>query len=149
MAAIHRLFAVYLLLVGVAVGAYFVISPLYAGQAGWDDAHDIWGILNWFMAVAAGLLVLITFVATRALAGDASSWDKFVANGRFHIAVALLLGFFSNWFADSWGPTNAEGDAFLVVSVLWVVIDIAMPILAVEVALKLWREPHAPFGARD
>ncbi len=149
MAAVHRLFAVYLFLVGLAVGAYFVISPIYGGQGGWDDAKDIWEILNWFMAVAAVLLVLVTFVGTRALAADASTWDKFVANGRFHIAVALLLGFFSNWFADAWGPTNAEGNPFLVVSFLWVVIDIAMPMLAVTMAIKLWREPHAPFGARD
>lgn len=139
MAALHRLVAVYLLLVGVAVGAYFVISPLYAGQAGAGDAHDIWGILNWFMAVAAVLLVLVTFTGTKYLPEDASSWDKFVANGRFHIALALLLGFFSNWFADQWG--NGE---FGPVPFLWVVIDIAMPILAVEMALKLWLKPESP-----
>jgi len=144
MAAIHRLFAVYLLLVGVAVGAYFVISPLYAGQGNLADASDVWDILNWFMAVAAVLLVLVTFVGTRSLAEGASSWDKFVAYGRFHLAVALLLGFLNNWFAGQWGEGGFEPVAFL-----WVVIDIGMPILAVEVALKLWREPHAPFGARD
>ncbi len=139
MAAVHRLFAVYLLLAGVAVGAYFVISPLYAGQAGADDAHRIWEILNWFMAVTAVLLVLVTFTGTKYLPEDASSWDKFVANGRFHIALALLLGFFSNWFADQWG--NGE---FGPVPFLWVVIDIAMPILAVEMALKLWLKPESP-----
>ena len=143
MAAVHRLFAVYLFLVGVAVGAYFVISPLYAGQ-NLAGASDVWDILNWFMAVAAVLLVLVTFAGTRYLAEDASSWDKFVANGRFHIAIALLLGFLNNWFASQWG----EG-GFAPVSFLWVVIDIAMPILAVEMAIKLWRAPHAPFGARD
>lgn len=143
MAAVHRLLAVYLFLVGVAVGAYFVISPLYAGQ-NLAGASDVWDILNWFMAVAAVLLVLVTFAGTRYLAEDASSWDKFVANGRFHIAIALLLGFLNNWFASQWG----EG-GFAPVSFLWVVIDIAMPILAVEMAIKLWRAPHAPFGARD
>ena len=137
MAAIHRLFAVYLLLVGLAVGAYFVISPLYAGQAGAGDAHDIWEILNWFMAVAAVLLVLVTYSGTKYLADDASSWDKFVANGRFHIAMALLLGFLSNWFADQWGYGE-----FGPVPFLWVVVDIAMPMLAVTMALKLWREPE-------
>lgn len=139
MAALHRLIAVYLLLVGVAVGAYFVISPLYAGQASASDAHDIWEVLNWFMAVAVVLLVLVTFAATRTLAADAASWDKFVVNGRFHIALALLLGFFSNWFADQWGSGEFEP-----VSFLWVVIDVGLPILAVEMALKLWREPDSP-----
>ena len=140
MAAIHRVIALYLFLAGLAVGAYFVISPLYAGRAGWDDAHDVWAILNWFMAVAAVLLVLVTFAGTRSLAESASSWEKFVANGRFHIAIALLLGFFSNWFADQWG-----GDELGPVAFLWVVIDIGMPILAIEMALKLWRQPEAPF----
>ena len=144
MAALHRGIALYLLLVCLAVGAYFVISPLYAGQGNLADASDVWDILNWFMAVAAILLVLVTFVGTRSLADDATSWDKLVANGRFHIAVALLLGFLNNWFASQWGEGGFEPVAFL-----WVVIDIAMPILAVEMAIKLWREPHAPFGARD
>ena len=137
MAALHRVIALYLLLVGLAVGAYFVISPLHAGQAGWDDAHNIWEILNWFMAVTAVLLVLVTYTGTKYLAEDASSWDKFVANGRFHIALALLLGFFSNWFADQWGNGELGPVPFL-----WVVIDIAMPMLAVTMALKLWREPE-------
>ena len=138
MAAIHRLIAVYLLLVGVAVGAYFVISPLYAGQGSASGAHDIWEVLNWLMAVAVVLLALVTFAATRTLTADAASWDKFVANGRFHIALALLLGFFSNWFADQWGAGE-----FGAVPFLWVVIDIGMPILAVEMALQLWREPDS------
>lgn len=103
MAAVHRAIAVYLLLVGLAVGAYFVISPLYAGQGNAGDAHDVWAVLNWFMAVAAVLLVLVTFAGTRSLEAGAPAWDKFVANGRFHIAIALLLGFLSNWFADQWG----------------------------------------------
>ncbi len=138
MAALHRVIAVYLLLVGVAVGAYFVIAPLYAGQGNLADASDVWDILNWFMAVAAILLVLVTFARTRSLADDATSWDKFVANGRFHIAVALLLGFLNNWFASQWGEGGFEP-----VSFLWVVIDIGMPILAVEMAINLWREPDA------
>jgi hypothetical protein len=139
MAAIHRLIAVYLLVVGLAVGAYFVISPLYAGQSGAGDAHDVWEILNWFMAIATILLVLVTFHGTRVLTEDASSWDRFVANGRFHIAVALLLGFLSNWFADQWGQGEFGPVAFL-----WVVIDIGLPILAIEMALKLWKEPEGP-----
>ena len=143
MAALHRVIALYLLLVGLAVGAYFVISPLYAGQGNLADASEVWDILNWFMAVAAILLVLVTFVGTKSLPDDATSWDKLVANGRFHIAVALLLGFLNNWFASQWGEGGFEP-----VSFLWVVIDITMPILAVEMAIKLWREPHAPFGAR-
>ena len=137
MAALHRLIAVYLLLVGVAVGAYFVISPLYAGQGSLEGASDVWDILNWFMAVAAVLLVVVTFAGTRALASDASTWDKLTINGRFHIAIALLLGMLSNWFASEWGEGGYAPVAFL-----WVVINIAMPILAVEMAIKLWREPE-------
>ena len=137
MAAMYRLVAVYLLLVGAAVGAYFVISPLYAGQGDAEGAHDVWEVLNWFMAIAAILLVLVTFSGKRALAEGAATWDRLIANGRFYFAVALLLGFLSNWFADSWGGEFAP------VAFLWVVIDIGMPILAVEVALKLWRQADA------
>ena len=137
MAALPRLCAGYLLLVGVAVGAYFVIAPLYAGQGDPEGAHDVWAVLNWFMAIAAILLVCLTFSGKRALAAGAATWDRLVAHGRFYFAIALLLGFLSNWFADSWGGE------FGPVAFLWVVIDIGMPILAVEVALKLWRDPDA------
>ncbi len=137
MAALHRLIAVYLFLAGVAVGAYFIISPIYAGQGNPGHAGDVWNVLNWFMAAAALLLMLVTFAHVRALAAGASTWDKFVANGRFHLAAALLIAFFSNWFADLWG-----GDGSSPSSIIWIFANVAMPILAVEMALQLWRDPE-------
>ena len=133
MAALHRLIAVYLLLVGVAVAGYFIAYPLYAGQGNPDHAHDVWEVLNWFMAVATVLLTLITCTRMQALGEGAATWDRLVANGRFYLAVALLLGFFSNWFSDQWGPGPTP--------FLWVVVDIGLPILAAEMALTLWRDP--------
>lgn len=134
MAAVRRTIALYLLLVGVAVGAYFVIFPLYEGQGNAGDASDVWEVLNWFMLVATVLLVLVTFHGRRALAEGAATWDRLVAHGRFHFAVALLLGFLNNWFADQWGGDVAP------VAFLWVVIDIGLPLLALEVALSVWRQ---------
>ena len=143
MAAIHRLFAVYLLLAGLAVGAYFVIFPIYGGQSSFEQAHDVWSVLNWFMAIASILLVLVTYAAKSALDESAATWDRLVVNGRFYLAVALLLGFLANWLADGWGGEVGP------VPFQWVVVNIGLTILAVEMALTLWREPHAPFGARD
>ena len=73
----------------------------------------------------------------RALTAGASTWDKFVANGRFHLAAALLIAFFSNWFADLWGGDGASPS-----SIIWIFANVAMPILAVEMALQLWRDPE-------
>ena len=141
MAVIHRFIAAYLLLAGVAVAAYFLVYPFYAGEAGGDDAGDVWEVLNWFMAVSAVLLALVTYVRRGALAGDATTWERFVANGRFYLAAVLLLGFLSNWFADGWGhgETNPE-------PLIWVILNIGQPLLAISVALELWREPEPHRG---
>ena len=50
-----------------------------------------------------------------------------MANDRFYLAVVPLVGFFSDWFTDARGRVMAD------VPFLWVVRDIAMPVLAVEV----------------
>ena len=134
MAFARRVVACYLLLVSLAVAGYFVVHPLYAGRGDAGAADDVWAVLNWFMAVAAVLLVLAAFSSRSALAADASEADRLVAGGRCYVALALLLGFCSNWFADAWGGEVSP------VPFLWVVVDITLPLLAAETALALWRE---------
>lgn len=135
MKLVRRAAAAYLLLVALAVAGYFVIYPLYAGQGHGEAAHDIWSVLNWFMAVAVVLLVVAAFSRRRALAAGSEDADRLVAGGRCYLAVALLLGFCSNWFADAWGGEVSP------VPFLWIVVDIALPLFAAETGLALWREP--------
>ncbi len=136
MALARRVVAAYLVLVALAVAGYFLVYPLYAGRGHADAANDVWAVLNWFMAVAAVLLVLAAFSRRSALAAGSSDADRLVASGRCYLALALLLGFCSNWFADAWGGEVSP------VSVLWVAVDITLPLLAAETGLALWREPE-------
>ena len=82
------------------------------------------------------LLVLAAFFRRSALATGAADADRLVASGRCYLAVALLLGFCSNWFADAWGGEVSP------VPFLWVAVDITLPLLSAETALALWREPR-------
>ena len=131
---VHRLIAAYLLLVGLAVAGYFLVYPLYAGGGDVDSAGDIWSVLNWFIAVAVVLLVMVAAHVKQAAADDGDRWRRFVVNLRFYGAIALALAFFSNWFADGWGGEVGPS------SIVWIVVNIGLPILGINVAVQLWRD---------
>ena len=59
------------------------------------------------------------------------------AGGRCYLAVALLLGFLSSWFAVAWGGAVSP------LPLVWVAVNVTLPLLAAETADALWREPGA------
>ena len=139
MAIVHKILGLALILTGLAVGAYFLVYPLYAGQGSVEGAGDIWTVLNWIMAVAVVLLVLVTYHAKRALAEGSAGLERLTTNVRFYLAVVVLLLFLSNWFEDRWGTGEP-------LALVWVFVDAALPILAVNVGLRVWRAGPAAAG---
>ena len=130
-----RLVSVYLLLTGLAVAVQFIIFPFYEDR---DTDLTVWGVLDWFMAVALLLALAGTFLLKRAF--DASNpdphWRDYVeTNGLFYGVLALTLAFFPAWFWLEWGAYADERLSWAT----WHVIDTAMPILFALVGLRLWR----------
>ncbi len=117
---------------GLAVGGYYLVFELYAGQGDADAANDIWEVLNWIIAVAVILLTLVAYAARRALPADADAWARLTASARFYGALALLLVFFNAWFADRWGGGAIPFE--------WIVVNTGFAILTVNAGLRLWRE---------
>ncbi len=135
MTIVYRGLAVALLLIGLATGAYFVVFPLYEGQGNAADAYEIWDWLNYLMAAATLVMVVIAWIEKHTLVEGPGTWGRLVVHTRFYFAVALVLAFFNNWFALRWGASPP-------ISVMWVFIDIATPVLATEMAITLWRESN-------
>lgn len=131
----HKALGAAFVLTGLAVGGYFLVFELYFGQGDAEAAFDVWTVLNWIMAVAVILLALVAWAERRELPADADPWARLAASVRFYGALALLLMFFNAWFATRWsdGP----------VPFAWIVVDVTLAILAVNVGLRLWRTPRA------
>ena len=134
MTVAHKALGAGFLAVGLAVGGYFLVFELYAGQGNLDDAFDIWTVLNWIMAVTVILLALVTYAVRRALPVDADLWERLTASARFYGALVVLFMFFNAWFAGRWGA----GHDFIPFE--WIVVDVSLTILAVNVGLRLLRK---------
>ena len=85
---LSRLFGAYLLLTAIAVALLFMITPLI--HDGSPD-YPIWTILNYFMALGAILMVVLTFFYRWQL--DPQNTDNYtcaIANGLFYGSVRAI-----------------------------------------------------------
>lgn len=134
MQAFRKLVAVYLGVVGAGVAAQFVLQSFYDSV---DAAIDAWAIIDWFMAVALILIVAIGIHEKRAAGHDPDapvtrSW--LTASAALYSAYFTALLFFWNWFTFEWGRSGAVDDFQF-----WVVIDVAVALLAISTSLRAWR----------
>ena len=129
---LHRMLALFLLLMSVAVGVHYIITPLYDdGSTGFP----VWSILNWPMAVA----VVIAFSINLAywLRGTGESPQSTGAirwlqvNFRFYSSLVLLLWFLNNWFSDilSLDP-----------SIQWTFVNALFVAVTLSTGLHPWQE---------
>ena len=136
--AFQRLLAMYLILLGLAVGAYFLIFPFYAywGEEVNATAIDIWDWLNWFMGAGGVLAVWVTFHGKRLLDLDdgGDTWRRVSAAVRFYLTLVLTMATLNNWFENRWGG-GAEG-------LVWIVVDIGFFIIMLDVGVRLWKAEH-------
>lgn len=140
MTVAHKALGAGFLTVGLAVGGYFLVFELYAGQGNLDDAFDIWRVLDWFMAVTVVLLPLVTYALRRALPTDADTYQRLAASLRFYGSLVLLFLFFNVWFAGRWGTAADVSPLPAHIPIEWIATDILLAILATHVGLRLLRE---------
>ena len=126
-----RVLAVYLLAVGLAVAVNFVATPFY--HDGESGDYPVWDILNWFMAAAMVIAVVVSFVEKRrsCLAGDDLK-RHLDANVPFYASVVVLLLLLANAGANLMDHPSESGD-------VWSAVDAAMPVLLGVIGMRLWR----------
>ena len=127
-----RVFSLYLLLMALAVGVNFAITPIYDdGSTG----YPVWSAFNWAMA-AALVIALVATGCAWARQGDAASENPGVkvwlqTNMRFYASLVLTLCFLNNWLADL---IRDSADGFA-----WFFIDGGFVAVTLSVGLRLWR----------
>ena len=92
------------------------------------------------MAIA----VVVAFMRKRRLDGNASdqsvSREYLEANVLFYFSAAFLLALLWNWFGVQWSaPVDSS-------ELLWIFIDVTLPVLLGATAVQLLREAKAEAG---
>ena len=89
--------AVALIVLAVAVGLNLMLTPVYHDGG---ETYPIWQVMNWFMAVAVVIALLISFHRVRSLNGgpnDPVTREYLGATALFLGATGLIVIFYWNW----------------------------------------------------
>ena len=139
MQLVTKIVAAYLVIVGLAVFLNLIATPLY--HDGSPD-YPTWKILNWFMAVAVLIILVVGFLRKRILdrAGEegASTLDHVRGSFVFYGGVVLAMLFFWEWFWTL-NPDSETGEAVTSHVVYFPLVDSMLTVLAFIVGKRMWR----------
>ena len=136
---LSRLAAVYLVGVGTAVAAYFIINPFISDSF---DVLSVWYVLDVLMVIALGLALVFNFCrkleAERAAEG-ASALPLLEAKTAFYLTAGVTILFLHNWFSLlALGEDSLDGNHQA--WVIWAVVDVALPLVMWATGYRLWRK---------
>lgn len=131
-----RLFGAYLLLTAIAVALLFIITPLIHDGS---SEYPYWTIMNYFMALGAPLMLVLTFLYRWRL--DPESTDNYtcaIVNGLFYGSVVLVMLFFWEyfWLLDT---STETGDAALSHTIYFPLMDAIYVVLGLIIGERLLR----------
>ena len=131
MEIVKRVLAVFLFAVGLAVAVNFVATPFYHDSDSTD--YPVWDILNWFMAAAMVIAVVVTLLEKMRACKAVDDLKGHVdANAAFYASAVVLLLFLANSAANLADHSSQN-------ATVWMAVDAAMPVLLGVVGMRLWR----------
>lgn len=142
---IARICGDYLAVVAVAVALHTVVEPFYHTYDSAELYGEIWGILDWFMALAILLGIWFAYQmksgeSERESSGGITRGLAF-SNLLFYGFLYVAILFFWNWFMHlSPGAPSPDGGKVLLV---WLIVDAGLPLLAGSLGIHLIRESSA------
>ena len=140
MSILKRVAAIYLIVVAAAVGAHWIIVPLYDNSSG---EYPVWVFLNWFMASTIIIALDRNIRGKLALRGgdpDAPlSGRRVQANLLFYATIVLTMWYFWNWFY-SFFPQNEPEVVGLVHLEMWTLISPLFVLTIGTTGFGLWQE---------
>lgn len=134
--AIRKLLAVYLSIVALLVAVHFVFNSFYRDT--WD-VIDVWSILDWPMALAIVIALVVHIRRKSALkreADQAISREYVEVNMAVYGTALVALWFFSNWF--TFLNLGSEGESVANV-VVWAFVDALIVLVLAATGRYLWR----------
>ena len=140
LSALIRVLAAYLIAIAFAVAFNWIATPLYHDGS---SNYWTWEILNWFMAAAVIIVLVVNSIRKRQLCrreeGSATiSRDYLEVNLAFAASVVLTLWYFWNWFA-SLNPGSEPEVVGLIHLEWWAFINPLGVLLYAYTGAHLWR----------
>ena len=131
MTTLTKVIGAVLILIGALVAVHTVVEPLYHASSQASPYSPNWSTINPLMAIAIALGLIFSCMRKQEVdreGGNAPVTRAYLAaNTIFYGLLFIGILFFFNWFNLQSPAYNAVGpDA---VSVIWAVIDAALPLL--------------------
>ncbi len=141
MTTLTKVIGAVLILIGALVAIHTVIEPLYHASSQANPYSPNWSYINPLMAIAIALGLIFSCMRKQEVGregGNAPVTRAYLAaNTIFYGLLFIGILFFFNWFNLQSPAYNAVGpDA---VSVIWAVIDAALPLLLGAQGVSLLR----------
>ena len=142
MQLVRKIIAAYLVIVGLAVFLNLMATPLYHDGS---PEYPTWQILNWFMAVAVIIVLVVGCLRKRILDNmdDVSVIDHLRGSFVFYGAIVLTMLFFWEWFWTL-DPKSETGDAVTSHMVYFPMVDSLLTVLAFIVGKRMWSAGDGP-----
>ena len=141
---LRKIIGILLIVVAAAVAIHTIIEPLYHASSDAQPYAPLWNILDPIMAVAIILTVIFGYIRKRDAcnAEETNVTREFLsANVVFYGIIFIAIMFFWNYF-NLLNPayTAVGADA---VSIAWIVIDAALPLLLGAMGIHLFKAEDA------
>ena len=142
-ANLKRLISVYLLGVGAMVAIHFLVTRFY--DPTWEDASlAAWSAMNPLQVIGVVIAVVVAFLRKRRMCASLSDQtvtrEYLEANFLFYFSVSFLLALLWNWFGVQFAdPVHSS-------ELLWVFIDVTLPVLLGATGHQLLSEAKAEAG---
>ena len=141
MNTVRQIVGAVLILIGIVVAVHTVVEPLYHASSQASPYSPIWSYINPLMALAILLGLIFGCIRKREVDREGSAApvtrDFLAANTLFYGLLFVGILFFYNWFNLLSPAYTAMGpDA---VSVVWALVDAALPLLLGAQGLSLLR----------
>ncbi len=134
---VRKLLAVFCLAVALLVAVHFVFNSFYRDLL---DTVDVWGILDWPIALAIVIALIVHFQRKRALdrqrSEQAITREYVETTVATYVTAILALWFFSNWF--NFLNFGTEGES-TVNSIIWALVDVLVVLVSSATGSFLWR----------
>ena len=105
----NRALAVFLIATAVAVFLNLILTPVYHDGAA-DYVRPGWEVVNWFMAAATLVALVVGYMRKRAQTGmEPSTVEYLRVASAYYGAIVLAMLFFRGWFWTL-NPDSETGD---------------------------------------
>ena len=132
---VKRVLAVFLVLTAVAVVLNLILTPVYHDGS---DEYAVWKIVNWFMAVAVLVALVVSFQRRRALGNMEAGVLEYVRTSvTWYGAIVLTMLFFWEWFWTL-NPDSETGEAVTSHLVYFPIVDALFVVVALSTGRHLW-----------